>query len=505
MILTGRNSVRYNLSDTPFAQGGEGAVYEIIGMPDRVAKIYHKTVDRERIEKLKAMTALNINPYIEGVARLSWPLDILYENGTVKGCVMPKINDRLKLVNVQREKDSMKGRAYPDFNWKYSIQIAYNFALMVDYMHRQDIVIGDFNTNNFVIDSNHGGAVVFLDCDSFDFTYNGKHYNCKVAYDEVLAPELQNARLLSSASFTKESDCFSLAVHIFRLLMNNQDPFGSVDVGKIKNSSVGQCYNQRIIKGECLYVRTILGKDLPPKSLPFSFLPPDIRELFKRVFDYNEISARRKIKSRPTADEWARTLYKYAEAGNVGTELKICSKNRQHVYPYHHKECPWCRLEKTVIAPPKPKPVPPRPKPVPPKPNPTQPATQKPGQQSKYWPPYGTRQQSGTKGTTSQTKQTYLERAPIFLYMAWLLTGGVGAYMFAAPIKTLVGSLWGLDTIRVLLLIVSILYGLKMASGSAQKFRKCKNPLRYYVMALLNLVIPQLAFAAIHFLYSLVT
>ena len=493
MILTGRYSAIYDLPDTPLAQGGEGAVYEIKGMPDKVAKIYHKAVDQERIEKLKAMIALNISPYIDGVVRLSWPLDILYENGCVKGCVMPKISDQLKLLNVQRQKDPIKDKSYPDFNWKYSIQIAYNYALMVRYMHECGIIIGDFNPNNFVIDKDHGGAVVFLDCDSFDFKFNGKHFNCKVAFDEVLAPELQNAGLLSKATFTKEADCFSLAVHIFRLLMNNQDPFGSVNVGRVAQSSTGNCNNLPIVKGECLYVNPVLGKDLPPKSLPFSFLPPDIRDLFKRVFDYNDVTSKRRIKLRPTAAEWVTVLYKYAEPGNMGTKLKECKKNSRHVYAYHLTECPWCALEKKT-----------NPSPTRQQPKPT--TIKTPTQTTQYTKaPTQTTSYTKTTSTTSNPPGNIpiiINRGTLLLYIAWLLTGVAGAYMFAAPIKTIVGSLWALSTVRLIMVVIAALVGFKGASGSAKPFRSCKSPLRYYVKALINLVVPLIGFVAIHYIFS---
>ena len=489
MKMTGSNSVIYNLSDEPLARGGEGAIYKIIGKPDLVAKIYHKQVDSERIEKLKAMTALKIDPYINGVARLSWPTDILYENGAVRGCVMPKINDSLKLLNVQRQKDPVKDKAYPKYQWKYSVQIAYNFALMVAHMHSRGIIIGDFNPNNFVIDKDHGGAVVLLDCDSFDFRHGSKHYRCEVAFDEVLAPELQNAGLLSQATFTKEADCFSLAVHIFRLLMNNQDPFGSVNVGKNKSSSVGNCNNLPIIKGECLYIKSVPGKNLPPKILPFSFLPQDIRDFFIRVFDYNEVTARRKINSRPTAKEWADLLYKYAEAGT--TRLKTCKRNRRHVYPDHHTECPWCKLEKQtiVLSPNSVQSV---------KPKPVQPVKTKPVTPVKPKPALPVTTGNSTIRNANKNASTNTELDVVFLYAAWLLPGALGTYLFAAPIKTIVGSLWGLDTVRTILLIVSMAYGLRMASKEKEEVRRSPEPVYIYLKGLLNLVMPLLAFVVIH-------
>ena len=43
------------LKEPPLSAGGEGAVYEILGHPNRVAKIYHDTTDaKQREEKITA-------------------------------------------------------------------------------------------------------------------------------------------------------------------------------------------------------------------------------------------------------------------------------------------------------------------------------------------------------------------------------------------------------------------------------------------------------------------
>ncbi len=57
-------------------RGGEGAVYEIAGCPDRVAKIYHpdKQPDADKAAKLEAMPALKSAQILSFAA---WPIDLL--------------------------------------------------------------------------------------------------------------------------------------------------------------------------------------------------------------------------------------------------------------------------------------------------------------------------------------------------------------------------------------------------------------------------------------------
>lgn len=336
--------------------GGEGIVSEIQGENSKVAKIYKADrfkTDQDRFtmeRKLKAMLDMNISVYVDGKLRLAWPLDILYENGSMVGFVMPKINSKYKIFDVQRVE--MAEKIYPNYTWKYAVQFAYNLSVAVKYVHDKNIVIGDFNQNNISIDTSTG-AVILIDCDSFDIRdpKSGEHFPCKVGLPEMLAPELQTVRNLANGTFTKETDNFSLAVHIFRLLMRNEDPFGGVITMSRSLSTVSA--NAPIINGECPYVRTVSGKEIPGRSPTLDMLPVNIQELFKKTFDYDASTALRRIKNRATATEWCNALVVLATA-EPNPNLQTCTLNPHHVYPKYSSYCPWCRCEN--YQPPKPQP-----------------------------------------------------------------------------------------------------------------------------------------------------
>lgn len=327
--------------------GGEGIVNEIQGENSKVAKIYRADrfkTDQDRFtmeRKLKAMLDMNISVYVDGKLRLTWPLDILYENGSMVGFVMPKINSKYKIFDVQRVE--MAEKIYPNYTWKYAVQFAYNLSVAVKYVHDKNIVIGDFNQNNISIDTSTG-AVILIDCDSFDIRdpKSGEHFPCKVGLPEMLAPELQTVRNLANGTFTKETDNFSLAIHIFRLLMRNEDPFGGVITMSRSLSTVSA--NAPIINGECPYVRTVSGKEIPGRSPTLDMLPVNIQELFKKTFDYDASTALRRIKNRATATEWCNALVVLATA-EPNPNLQTCTLNPHHVYPKYSSYCPWCRCE----------------------------------------------------------------------------------------------------------------------------------------------------------------
>lgn len=359
--------------------GGEGTVYEIIGSSDKVLKIYHSThfkteAERSIMErKLRAMLNMNVAAVVDNKLRLAWPTDIVYENGKMVGFVMPKVTAPLKIFDLYREivpKTTLtkkRDTVHPGYHWKYSVQYAYNLAWVVNYVHSKGIVIGDLNQNNIVADPK-SGAVILIDCDSFDIRdpISKEHFRCTYALPEILAPELQTVGTLANGTFTRESDNFSLAIHIFRLLMNNADPFGGQITTNASQSAIAA--NASIVNGECPYVRTVPGKTLHPRMLPLSFLPSSLQTLFQRTFDYTAITAKSRINNRASAGEWMEALLLIGQK-NPTTPLVTCSKDMSHVYPSHNVSCPWCKIQTAMNQPFKPV-HPPRPQPVPPSPQP---------------------------------------------------------------------------------------------------------------------------------------
>lgn len=333
------------MEDTPLGKGGEGTVYAISGDPDRVAKLYHphkkfKTeADRkELLEKIETMYSMKIKTVIDGILRVAWVEDILFDNGVFVGYVMPKVTFPHKIYHMMRN-DRLK--IFPNYTWKYSVQYAYNLSWVVWYLHMNGIIIGDMNMNNIAVGEK--GEVVLIDCDSFDIRNKktGKHYKCTVGLGELLAPEIQMVDKVADANFTKESDNFSLAIHIFRLLMNNADPFGAKVLGRNINSKAVVPVNQAIINGECPHFRTVPNKTVPDSAPKLDLLPPDLAQAFDRTFNYTQLTVQKNMKNRTTAEEWNRLLLKYAQA-EPNPNLQKCKKVASHVYPVHHVTCPFC-------------------------------------------------------------------------------------------------------------------------------------------------------------------
>ena len=345
-VVYGRGNKQYCLEDLPFGSGGEGEIYEIIGDGDRVAKLYyrdgqhHTPQQLEQIKrKLEVMIGIPIRSRVDGILCLAWPEDIIFENGVFVGFIMPRVRLPYKIYQIARG-DRMQ--IFPDYTWKYSVQYAYNLAWVIWYLHMNGIVVGDLNMNNIMVGIK--GEVALIDCDSFDIhdPVTGEHFKCNVGLEELIAPEVQMTKSVGGKNYSKESDCFTLGIHIFRLLMDNADPFcARVLAQNIPSKSVADAYNVPIINGECPYFRPVTGKVVPDWAPPLDFLPSDIISAFDRTFNYTQATVVRCMKKRTTAEEWARLLWKYGSK-EPNPNLQICSADRHHVYPVHNTLCPFC-------------------------------------------------------------------------------------------------------------------------------------------------------------------
>ena len=355
MIYYGRNHKIYDL-DQRLGGGGEGKIYDIVGNPSLVAKIYfnskfnpvagNSNPRRNLKEKIETMLEQPVQPYVNGVLTVAWPQDLLLnQQGQFVGYVMPRVKSTHHIFAASRERERMQ--LYPHYTWKTSIAIAYNLSLAVKIIHQSNAVIGDMNPNNIMIDEH--GHVTIIDTDSFNITNKktGKVYKCSVGISEMLAPELQGKNLADPRSvFNEKTDDFSLAIHICTLLMNNCHPFGctSFNISQSSTSTNPVVYN--ILRGNCPYVTNAKGK-ASSDSPDVKMLPKDIRDLFDRAFNYTSSTAIKSstISKRPSAREWQNALGKLLKSN-----MKTCKKlyPEVHVYPASYHKCPWCAIKSKV-------------------------------------------------------------------------------------------------------------------------------------------------------------
>ena len=315
--------------------GGEGTVYSISGNPNSVLKIYHPAkLTSELRRKVELMLSIRSRFDNRVLSSLAWPTDIVNDDkGNFAGLVMPKVvGDPIN--ECYRANDF-------SVNYEQRICIAKNLCVAVDAVHSAKQTIGDFNPNNIIVNKKTG-AVTLVDTDSFHLKNDrGVLFPCTVGLGTYVAPELQGMNLGASylKTYTQETDRFSLAIHIFCLLMNGAHPFASrqspINTRSGKSSVVLPPTESLIKNGQSPHFSRKRSGTLPPPYCPdIKMLPSNIRGLFERAFD----SGHQNPAMRPSAEEW------YDELSVVQRKTRKCLKDNTHIYPDHVKKCPWCEI-----------------------------------------------------------------------------------------------------------------------------------------------------------------
>ncbi len=306
-------------------KGGEGTVYEVAGVPDLVAKVYHTPPNPRTSAKLQAMVAL-ARPELTKVA--AWPTALLHkgQGGDVAGLLMPKVrgfSEAHALYSPAHRKT-----AFPQADWRFLTVAAHNCAAAFANLHEAGVVVGDVNQSNVLISTT--AEVVLIDCDSFQIQHGGEVYPCEVGVALFTPPELQGQALRGVAR-TSNHDRFGLAVMLFHLLFLGRHPFAGRYSGAGDMPLEKAIAEFRFAYGQSSHAYLMQP---PLHSLPLVALPDAVGQLFDRAFGQDST----RPDARPTALEWGHAL------AGLAKELKPCPAQAGHVHARHLMECPWCAL-----------------------------------------------------------------------------------------------------------------------------------------------------------------
>ena len=338
MTYYGKGGIQYDLSAQPLAAGGEGEIHNINRQPDLVAKIYKANkLSPEKEHKLIRMVAYPPNQNM--LTQIAWPQDILYDSRRqFAGFVMPKMQINEDLNIIYEYGSSAK---YPDMPWKNRIIIAENLCAVLHSIHNSGHVCGDLNPKNISVNPKTG-FVVFLDTDSYHIQDGVNTYRCDVGIPEYLPVEIQRkmhgGSTLTTASlptFSRDTDNFALAIHIFQLLMNGVHPFACAILPSHSSVTAPQP-SDNIERGEFPFMQNMPGIKIPVYAPPITILPKTIQDLLKRAF----IDGHGYPGARPKPVEWHTAL------DNLRQNLISCKKVAHHQYNKSLSSCPWCAVDK---------------------------------------------------------------------------------------------------------------------------------------------------------------
>ena len=330
---------------TLLGSGGEGAVYAIEGHPNRVAKLYHSEPDdqrKRREAKIEAMVAIGESAAFRAAGLtddIAWPLSPLYADEKRTRF----IGFGMKRITATEELDDLY--VYPakqntTMSTRDRVTCLISLCSVTGRLHRAGQIIGDFNPNNIKIRSD--GSVCIVDADSCHVANGGRTFRCVVCAPGYVAPELIRAcRGTTYAdcpgqTFTKETDRFALAIHIFRMLMNGCHPFiCERQLPRAGSAPAPKSIDKRVENGETPFFRSIPNHVAPQYAPDIRTLPPYLCDLFRRAF----VDGHANPSDRPTPGEWEQALTRYRG------ELVRCRSNRLHDYWKGNRACPYCAAD----------------------------------------------------------------------------------------------------------------------------------------------------------------
>ena len=319
--------------DKILSKNAKSNEYTVFNNSEIIAKIFDSADTDTSEDKIRAMIASTEGQKTDFLA---WPKEILYDDsGNFVGYTMPYINGKtLSIASLDK-----------NLSWENRLVLSINLAAAVYKVHSLGHVVGDLNDNNAIYDDKTG-TLALISCDSYQITdpNTKEEYPCIVGKSEYIAPELQNEFGKTGHYFTKESDYFSLAVIIHKLLSYDVHPFAVHYMGK--GSADNYRIENNIANGRCiLFPETCEGcKGEIEKPLQFTLdineiYPPKICDLFRKTF----VDGHKDPKSRASAIDWYNVLNDLLE------NLKKCPKNPSHSYFNGLAECPLCLNEKRKL------------------------------------------------------------------------------------------------------------------------------------------------------------
>lgn len=337
---------------TVVGRGGEAIVYQVIGQPGWLAKIYEPAPRSNYPAKLAWMIDYPPdNPTGElDHPSFAWPSALLGDaQGRLMGYLMPHIRQAVPILTVFNPR--RRAEILPQFDRRYLYRVARNLAAALGALHSRGYVVGDLNESNILVTPS--ALVTLIDTDSFQVreprgerTYT--HY-CPVAKIEYTPPELQGIPL-AKVIRSPEQDAFSLGILIFQLLMEGNHPFRAQWLGPGDPPPI----EERIRIGGFPYTAAPACPVRPPRHAPdLSLLQPELAEMVRRCF----VDGHADPSLRPDPAAWERAI---AQA-----EKSLVACPHGHYYPDHLRACPFCPPPQ---AQPAPAAHPVRPEPAPPVP-----------------------------------------------------------------------------------------------------------------------------------------
>ncbi len=312
-LSIGRGSGTLTLGPV-IGEGGEGRVYSVRDDERSVVKIFdaeHRTQHRQ--EKLKLLLSRGFER--EGIGfptRLITNLD-----GEFVGYAMPRAAGKELQATVMRP--ARFRRTYPNWTKADLVDVCISFLEKVAYLHSLNILLGDINPKNVMVDANKD--VWIIDADSWQL----EGYPCPVGTPMFTAPSVTGD--YADALRTEQEELFAVATILFMILITGQFPYA-------RSGADGGDFAALIKEGKFSFqFRGASDRDQPDGNWKYmwSHLPFPVKRMFWNTFHRDGV----RHSSRPSAIEWLHVFRDYKQFFGSADDFDRMSND---VYPTRFKK-----------------------------------------------------------------------------------------------------------------------------------------------------------------------
>lgn len=332
MIVTTLAGQSLTLENEPFNNtGSEGRLYNIKGKPDYVAKIFRTAeLARKREQKLKAMSRLPAMCSLP--PNLTWPVNLLYDGGgAFVGFIMKRLQKSMTLDKLF----ATNGTAMIN----QRLAALSSLANTLGRMHMCGVAMGDPGPQNIPVLADC--TVQLIDTDSFAINMpDGSRFPCLGCTPEYVAPEMLRASqgksyAESGIPFSEWTDCYALAVLIYKALFGGAHPSSYAVAPGAPASTDLPPLAERERNGWVAAFVPRPGLCAPAGVPAMDDFPPYLQQAFRRTF----VEGFKDPRQRTTAFEWQELLRRYF------AELVECPNDTRHAHWKGASTCPYCAAE----------------------------------------------------------------------------------------------------------------------------------------------------------------
>ena len=206
----GNNTTALTLTQK-LGSGGEGDIYRTNS--PLLAKIYKKqknTAHKKAKLELMIQKSLSHESICFPVATLS------NEQGEFVGYLMPEahgheLSRSAFLLPLLKKK-------FPDWKKVNTVKLCLSILRVIEYLHSRNIIVGDLNPNNILVESDR--QVYFVDTDSYQI----EDYPCPVGMMNFTPPEIIGQEFTSFLR-TFEHENYAIATLLFMIMLPGKAPY----------------------------------------------------------------------------------------------------------------------------------------------------------------------------------------------------------------------------------------------------------------------------------------